>query len=78
MNRFGRKLPDSAFAAAIAERSFIKRKGTVTKNQHRAFQSFENLSVKIAAIMYESPMRQIIARYFAASNAKKTIGSMAT
>ena len=78
MNRFSLKLPDSAFVAAIAEKNSTKRKGIITKNRHRAFQSFENLSVKIADIMYESPMRQIIARYSAASNAKKTIGSMAT
>lgn len=78
MNRFNQKLPGNAFAVAAVEMNFIKRKEIVTKNRHRAFRSSENLSVKIAAIMYESPMRQIIARYSAASNAKKTIGSMAT
>ena len=77
MNRFNQKLPGNAFAVATVEKNSTKRKETATKNQHRASRSFENLSARIVATMYVSPMREIIALYFVVNSAKKIIGNMA-
>lgn len=77
MNRFNQKLPGNAFAVEAVEKNSTKRKETATKNQHRVFRSFENLFVRIAATMYVSPMRKIIALYFAVNSAKKITGNMA-